>query len=46
MLHGENAASVKSKPGGFLSNKEPCIRRQNQFDHMPSSFDLQENLSD
>jgi len=40
------AASVQLKPGGFLTNREPCIRRQNQFDHMSSRLAMQANLSD
>jgi hypothetical protein len=46
MLQGENAASVKSKPDGFLTNGERCIRRQNQSDHKSAGQAMQANLSD
>jgi hypothetical protein len=46
MLHAENAALVELKPVGFLTNREPCILRQNQFDHTSINWGRQGNLSD
>jgi hypothetical protein len=43
---GEIFTLVKTKPDGFLTNRKPCIRRQNQLDHTYVELGGQGNLSD